>query len=275
MRQLIAGLWLAVAGCGIAMAEDVPLPRPRPAIVHSAGPPSFAEAAGPHFDSAAVTDKATDCDQRLAAVAAFTPMPRLIGPGACGGDDLVELAAVSLPDKTRVAIQPPALLRCAMAESLCRLAARGGRPACRKARPASSSRSRITIPTNAAAATACPAPRFREHAHGNAIDVRAFHLRRRPPPGTYRRARRQADARGLHDTACHRFTTVLGPGDPQSREPHPSRSRSRAAAATASAIGTCASRRRRGRRGRRQFRGFRRRRRLEAAMQAAGNAQFG
>jgi hypothetical protein len=213
MRQLIAGLWLVAAGCGLAGAEDVTLPRPRPAIVHGAAPPSFAEVAGPHFDSAAVTDKASDCDQRLAAVALFTLMPRLIGPGACGGDDLVELAAVALPDKTRVAIQPPALLRCPMAESFAAWLREEVAPRAEKLAGKLKSvenydsyecRSRNRV----------PGAKISEHAHGNAIDVRAFHF---------------ADGRRLeltdmhvdkpmrvawHDAACRRFTTVLGPGDP-------------------------------------------------------------
>ena len=45
-------------------------------------------------------------------------MPRLIGPATCGGDDMVELKAVLLADKSRVAVNPPALLNCGMAESL-------------------------------------------------------------------------------------------------------------------------------------------------------------
>src|SRR5689334_3342513 len=46
MRLLIALLWLAGA-CGIALAQDVPLPNPRPPIW--AAPQTFHEAAGPDF----------------------------------------------------------------------------------------------------------------------------------------------------------------------------------------------------------------------------------
>ena len=45
-------------------------------------------------------------------------MPRLIGPGACGGRDMVQLDAVLLADRTRIEVKPAPVLRCEMAESL-------------------------------------------------------------------------------------------------------------------------------------------------------------
>ena len=46
------------------------------------------------------------------------PLPPINGPGECGGADMVRLEAVILPDKARVAISPPATLRCSMAEAV-------------------------------------------------------------------------------------------------------------------------------------------------------------
>ena len=83
MRLWFALLWLAGAGGGIAVAEVVPLPRPRPPIWIE--PQSFREAAGPNFDSAGVTSEPTECDKRILAIAIAEPLPRLIGPDACGG----------------------------------------------------------------------------------------------------------------------------------------------------------------------------------------------
>src|SRR5665213_1236920 len=100
MRALLTILMLAAFGCGLACAQDVPLPRAHPPMPAPwTEPHSFREAAGPDFDSAAVSDKPTPCDERLATMADFTPMPRLIGPNACGGDDMIELSAVVMPDK--------------------------------------------------------------------------------------------------------------------------------------------------------------------------------
>ena len=58
---------------------DVPLPQPRPHYWPE--PRSFAEAAGPGFDTANVTSASSDCDQRLTEIAVIELLPRLIGPG--------------------------------------------------------------------------------------------------------------------------------------------------------------------------------------------------
>ena len=47
-----------------------------------------------------------------------TSLPPLVGTGECGIDDVVQLEAVLLPDKTRVAVTPPATLRCSFAEAI-------------------------------------------------------------------------------------------------------------------------------------------------------------
>src|SRR4029450_4684199 len=92
-----------------------PSPRRRPPFWSE--PHSFAEAAGPGFDTASVTSALSDCDQRLGEIAAIELLPRLIGPGECGGSDMIRLNAVLLPNRKRVEVRPTAVLRCAMAES--------------------------------------------------------------------------------------------------------------------------------------------------------------
>ncbi len=93
----MATVFLAAFGCGLAAAGDVPLPRPErpPAWVE---PQTFREAAGADFNSAEVTSQPSDCRLRLETIAAIEPMPRLIGPGACGGRDMVQLDAVLLAE---------------------------------------------------------------------------------------------------------------------------------------------------------------------------------
>ena len=103
------------AGTAIATVQNVPLPRPRPPPWPE--PHSFAEAAGPDFNTADVTSAPSDCNQRLATIAVIELLPRLIGPGDCGGRDMVRLDAVVLPNHRRVEVKPTAVLRCAMAES--------------------------------------------------------------------------------------------------------------------------------------------------------------
>ena len=103
------------ARTAIAIVKNVPLPRPRPPAWSE--PHSFAEAAGPDFNTADVTSGPSDCNEQLATIAVIELLPRLIGPGDCGGRDMVRLDAVVLPDHRRVEIKPTAVLRCAMAES--------------------------------------------------------------------------------------------------------------------------------------------------------------
>ena len=116
MRLLIALVWLAGACGDVAIAEDVPLPRPRPSIW--VAPQTFQEAAGSDFNSTEVTSAPTECDERLGKVAVIEPMPRLIGPDACGGGDMVQLNAVLLAGDERITLKPPPILRCHFAESL-------------------------------------------------------------------------------------------------------------------------------------------------------------
>ena len=199
---------LVVAG-NVAAAEQVPLPPSR--LPLSTEPQSFAEAAGPNFDSAHVTSTATDCDQRLADIAAIELLPRLIGPGGCGGRDMVELNSVLFANGSRVEVQPAAVLRCAMAESFAvwvrddvstHIAVLGAALRGVENYDSYECRGRDRIPS----------AQLSEHSKGNAIDVRAFILAdgRRiqlTDTGIAKPLREE-----LRETACHRFTTVLGPG---------------------------------------------------------------
>jgi hypothetical protein len=220
MRRLIAILWLAGACSGIAAAEDVPLPRPRPTLPPAwAEPHSFREAAGPNFNSADVTDKLSDCDERLAKIAAIVPMPRLIGPGACGGGDMVRVDAVLLPDRKRIDIKPAPYLRCAMAESLAAWIRDEAAPRVLKAGAALRSvetyddfecrgRNRVV------------GARLSEHGKGNAVDVRAFTLADNRVIGLTDMTAPKDLRESIRASVCARFTTVLGPGSDGYHEAH-------------------------------------------------------
>ncbi len=118
-----------------------------------------------------------------------------------------------LPDKSRVAIQPPALLNCGMAESLASWLRDEAAP--RVAQLGSA----LTAIENYDSYECRPRNRvvgakLSEHAHGDALDLRALHL-------ADGRRLELTDVKvdkplrvALRETACHRFTTVLGPGEP-------------------------------------------------------------
>ena len=52
------------------------------------------------------------------AIAIAPSIPDIHGAGGCGGEDLVRLEAVVLPDKRQVSVKPAAILRCAMASAI-------------------------------------------------------------------------------------------------------------------------------------------------------------
>ena len=210
MRLLIALPALLGFACGMARAEPIPLPRPRPPVWIE--PHSFAEAvAGLDFDAATVTAEPTDCDRRLAATAEILALPRLIGPGACGGGDMVALKAVQLTDATRVEIKPAPMLRCAMAEQLAAWVRDEAAP------DVKASGAKLAIVDTyddyeCRARNRLAGGKLSEHGKGNAVDVRAFTLTdgrvvRLTDPAVDAGLREQ-----LRDAACRHFTTVLGPG---------------------------------------------------------------
>src|SRR5258708_880314 len=102
MRLGIAVLVLAGFCCSAAADETasataaIPPPGPPPPPRRVIGKPAwpephtFREAAGIDFKSEEVTSAPSECRLRLEKIAVLTPMPRLIGPGTCGGGDMVE-----------------------------------------------------------------------------------------------------------------------------------------------------------------------------------------
>jgi hypothetical protein len=199
MRLLFTVL-AVFALCGSAMADDIPLPRERPTE--------------PIIVPADLTP--SPCQLRLTLIAQFDRLPSRIGPGACGGIDLVHLKSVSLADSV-VAVTPPAELRCEMAEQIAIWIRDDAAPQFAPAKLTGienfdsyecRGRNRIIGAT------------ISEHGKGNALDIRAFHLAgdKRIMPTDVNVAH---DLRSsLRQGACARFTTVLGPGSDGFHEGH-------------------------------------------------------
>ncbi len=222
-----------LAGCGgVAAAQDVPLPRPRPASLNErfmvtpqsafvpAAPASLAPA--PELQGVAYPPAApgpTACELRLAGIANFTPLPTLVGPGDCGAQDVVRLEAIKMPGRNAIALDPPATLRCGLAETVAHwvrddvapAAAALGAPLASIVNYDSYScrgRNRVV------------GARLSEHGRANALDIRALRLANgttvEPTSATASRTFRDA----MRRTACARFMTVLGPGSDGYHESH-------------------------------------------------------
>jgi hypothetical protein len=189
-----------------AFAGDVPLPRARPvaeepkvAVIHELSPlPS-------------------DCQIRLADKADIERKPTIVGPGICGGHDMVRITAVRIGADSKVAIHPPAELRCPMAHAVADFV--------REAIVPSFAPVRVTAVENFDAYSCRGRNRIigakiSEHGKGNAIDIRAFRLAGGASvEPTDLKASRDLRER-LKQEACARFKTVLGPGSDGFHEGH-------------------------------------------------------
>ena len=216
-RLAMAFLWLAGLDVGLATAEEVPLPKPRPSIWIE--PHTFREAAGPDFDSTQVTSAPTECDQRIRAIAAIEPMPRLIGPESCGGEDMVRLDAVTRSGGVRIDLKPAPVLRCTFAESVAawlrdevapRVEKLGAALRAVETYDAYECRGRNRV----------PGAKLSEHGKGNAVDLRSFILADGRVVALTDVSVAKDFRDELRESACHRFTTVLGPGSDSAHESH-------------------------------------------------------
>ncbi|MGC2812234.1 MAG: extensin family protein, partial [Bradyrhizobium sp.] len=137
----------------------------------------------------------------------------------CGGEDLVRLEAVVLPDKRQVAVKPAAILRCTMASAI-----------------ADWIRSDIAPLTVALGSVVSDldnldsfecrgrngviGAKLSEHGRANALDVRALQLVNGQSISlTDRTVPRDLRESVLH-SVCARFSTVLGPGSDGYHEDH-------------------------------------------------------
>jgi hypothetical protein len=206
----------------------VPLPKPRPADAPSAEPAkpaAGAQQAAPQNgkpDEQAAPEPPPPSACRLAltdAIAIAPSIPDISGPNGCGGEDLVRLEAIVLPDKRRISVKPAAILRCPMATALADWIRNDIAPL------AASLGSTISDLDNfnsyeCRGRNRVAGARLSEHGRANAVDVRALKLADgRSISLTDRTVPRELRETVLH-SVCARFSTVLGPGSDWYHEDH-------------------------------------------------------
>ena len=183
------------------------------------------------------------CYERLAKISHYAPLPIQSEPAQCATIDLVRLDRMTMPDQTEVAVNPPPILLCSMAEAVAEwVRADVGPAAAELGAPLAAvtearflrCRSRNNI----------PGAKLSEHGKGNALDVSAIKLRNGAlfnltDPLVAKPFREQMRA-----LACARFTTVLGPGSDGYHEDTSISISSSARTAIGSANGTCSIRQR-------------------------------
>jgi hypothetical protein len=146
-------------------------------------------------------------------------LPAIQGPGECGAEDVVRLEAVLLPSKRRIALNPPATLRCPLAETVVKWVREDVVPAARSLQGTIES-----IDTDASyecrGRNRLSGEKVSEHGKANALDLRSLKL----AGGTVLKltdARVSKDFREqLRERTCARFMTVLGPGSDGYHEDH-------------------------------------------------------
>lgn len=209
----------------------VPLPKPRPDEA-----PKATEETAPEAEEKPSADKpsankpaeaAPPPEKQLSAcrlalteeIAIAPSIPDIRGPGACGGEDLVRLEAIVLPDKRKVAVKPAAILRCTMASAIADWVRKDMVPL------AASLGSTISDLDNfdsfeCRGRNRIAGALLSEHGKANALDVRAIKLANGQSIGlTDRTTSRDVRERVLH-SVCSRFSTVLGPGSDWYHEDH-------------------------------------------------------
>jgi hypothetical protein len=215
-----------------APPEAVPLPRSRPAEAPSIEPEQAAKPAPNDKAGEKAGDKPAEqaaapappppsaCRVALTEEVAIAPsIPDIHGPGGCGGEDLVRLEAVVLPDKRRVTVKPAAILRCPMASEIANWVRTDVAPL------TTSLGSTISVLDNfdsfeCRGRNRIVGAQLSEHGRANALDVRAFGLANGQSISlTDRTVPREVRENVLH-SVCARFSTVLGPGSDGYHEDH-------------------------------------------------------
>ena len=213
-----------------ARRAAVPLPKPRPAEAPSAErdkPDKEQQASPPNGkpDQQAApapqpTPQPSACRLALTDEVAIAPsIPDIKGAGGCGGEDLVRLEAIVLPDKRRVSVKPAAILRCKMAAALADWIRSDIAPLAERLGTAVSDLDNFDS-FECRGRNRIVGAKLSEHGRANALDVRAFKF----ADGSSISLTDRTVPRGLRESvlhsACTRFSTVLGPGSDWYHEDH-------------------------------------------------------
>jgi len=211
-------------------AVPVPLPKPRPAEAPSAerdkpdkeqqASPSNGKSNEQAAPAPQPTPQPSACRLALTDAIAIAPsIPDIKGAGGCGGEDLVRLEAIVLPDKRRVSVKPAAILRCKMAAALADWIRGDIAPLAERLGSTVSDLDNFDS-FECRGRNGIVGAQLSEHGRANALDVRAFKF----ADGSTISLTDRTVPRGLRESvlhsACTRFSTVLGPGSDWYHEDH-------------------------------------------------------
>jgi hypothetical protein len=202
---------------------SIPLPKPRPAEAPGVddkpieGKPEQADK-----PAAEKAEPAPPSACRLAlteAIAIAPSIPAINGPGSCGGDDLVRLEAVVLPDRKQIAVKPAAILRCAMATAIADWVRSDMVPFVQSLGATLSELDNFDS-FECRGRNRVSGAKMSEHGRANALDIRALKFANGQSLSLTDRAVAREQREAVLHSVCARFTTVLGPGSDWYHEDH-------------------------------------------------------
>jgi hypothetical protein len=186
-------------------AEIIPVPRERPPVLED--------------QTSKIESERSPCQLRLSEIAEFKPEPPITGPGECTATDVVDVNAVLLPGNQRVVFSPVVTLQCSMAEVVSHWIRDDVAPTLDSL--GMPLRGIETLESfGCRSFNGISGAKLSEHGHANALDVRSLKLAN----GTIIELTNATVSKSLREqlrqTACTRFSTVLGNGADAYHENH-------------------------------------------------------
>ena len=206
-KTFVCAIVLLTGSALASNAETVPVPRERPPILED-------QSSTPKIES-----ERSPCQLQLLEIAEFKPQPPITGPGECAATDVVNVNAVLLPGNQRVVFSPIVTLQCSMAEAVAHWIRDDVAPTLDSL--GMSLRGIETLESfGCRSFNGISGAKLSEHGHANALDVRSLKLAN----GTIIELTNATVSKSLREqlrqTACTRFSTVLGNGADAYHENH-------------------------------------------------------
>jgi len=159
------------------------------------------------------------CQMRLGPDLASVEFLPPIHAGQCTVDEVVRLEAIVAKDGRRIALTPPATLRCPMAETVIHWV-RDDVAAVASSLGAALKSLTVDTSFECRSRNRIAGAKLSQHGFGNAIDLRGFTLANGHTMRLTDAAANKPARERLRQVACTRFTTVLGPGSDGYHEEH-------------------------------------------------------
>jgi hypothetical protein len=193
--------------------------RPLPVVIpQQFAPAQEVYASLPETAAAAAPVAPSACQQQLAKIAVFQPLPTLVGAGECGATDAVEMTSIIMPDRSQVAVTPAATMRCPMAAEVAAWVRDDVAPSLKNLPPLRGLDNFASY--DCRGRNNVRAAQLSEHGRADALDVGSFKLADGRELGLTDIHIPKDWRETIRSTVCARFSTVLGPGSDGYHEEH-------------------------------------------------------